>query len=363
MFESNGSILVSPVGLGDVTFPPVNPREKATSPNLTGNTKIDPQGFIHSPTFENVNGCDIFKRLPCSSISSDSEDSEISEDINESPEDTQCFFKAKHTRAMNKNYEIELPVGSRNRKKRKLEDGVPGSSTMLTSQEFSERISSLQQLMEEEKELKIAIAYEKLRKEKPALLDTDILHKKIAEYRSLLQEARNEHKMKNIMCVNLQLANTLQRIVRKPKAASTKKGFSDSQRKCIEDLLKKKKELSRSITIKRKEIAKTDEDVLKLERTVSTNKGLGRGVNQTRSTSTKMDNLEEVERLEENSKKVAERVQFLSHIIQSLIPHTGRQEDSDLSELMEECEKVSRCQLDNLDDINALLTGVRSVKL
>ncbi|CAL1299430.1 unnamed protein product [Larinioides sclopetarius] len=259
---------------------------------------------------------------------------------------------------MNNINKIELPVGVRERSKKKikLEDNVLGPNTVLTSQEFSERISTLQQIMRKEEELKVAIACENLRKDQPALLNTDILNTKIDEYRQLVQEARSKLKMKDVMLSNLELARTFQRIVGKSKATSTKNDFSDSQRKCIEDLLKKKKELNRSISIKRKEIAKTDEDVLKLENAVPT-------VKETRSTRAKMNDLEELERLKSDSENVAERIHLLSRIIQSLIPETGRQEDSDLMELMTECEKVSKCKLDDLDDIKALLSGVCSVNL
>ncbi|KAF8786321.1 hypothetical protein HNY73_008053 [Argiope bruennichi] len=186
-------------------------------------------------------------------LSKISSDSGISEDIKESLEKAQCSSKVKHIGAKNNVDKIlQLSANVKKRNKRKLDDEEPGSSTNFTSQEYLDKKLILQQLREKEKQLKIAIAYEKLRKEQPVFLDSEILNQKIADYERLLQEARNEYKMKNIMCVNLQLTNTIQKIVGKTKTNSKQKGFSASQRKHIEDLLAKKKELNRRIGVRRK---------------------------------------------------------------------------------------------------------------
>lgn len=237
----------------------------------------------------------------------------------------------------------------------------------FSSEEFLRKMSVLQNLAKQEEQLKIAIMYEKLRKQQPVLLHTDLLQEKIAEHKKLLQEARSEQKMKNLMCTNLQLANTLQRIAGfsyKTTEANKKNHFSEARRRILKELLKKKKALSKMISTKRQEIAEVDEHVIKLKKHILSEQKRN---DETINESSICDNNpksrhKELKRLTQNNEKLCNRVRLLSKIIHSLVPHLAKhQKDTSLSKLMLECEKITSCQFNNVNDINKLLENVCSV--
>ncbi|GIY12163.1 uncharacterized protein CDAR_568251 [Caerostris darwini] len=224
----------------------------------------------------------------------------------------------------------------------------------FSNQKYEETMSVLKQLQEEEIKLKTAIAYEKLRKEQPVYLDIPFLHEKIAEHRNLLQLCKHTHKMKTIMNTNLQLANTLQKILSKARAKeTTQQNNSEEERRGFENLLKKKKELEREISVKRRSIAETDEIMLSWDK-CEWKKSL---INT--NDSAKKSIYEELERLNESCQKVMQRICLLSKIIRCLALIS----EEDHSDLVLMCDEVSQNSLENLEDIEALLENVCSINL
>ncbi|PRD36055.1 UNVERIFIED_CONTAM: hypothetical protein NCL1_09793 [Trichonephila clavipes] len=197
----------------------------------------------------------------------------------------------------------------------------------------------------------------------------------IAEHKTLLQEARSGQKMKNVMCTNLQLAKSLQRIVGFPcktKEENKKNQYSEAQRRSVRELLKKKKELSKRISAKRQkslfflqEIAKVDEHILKLKKHILNEEKRNYQSSDRSSISDiiSSSNYKNLKRLTQNKEKLCDRIHLLSNIIQSLIPHAPKhQEDNkNLCELMLECEKISSCQFNDVNDIEKLLENICSV--
>ncbi|GFW00766.1 uncharacterized protein TNCV_2305391 [Trichonephila clavipes] len=133
----------------------------------------------------------------------------------------------------------------------------------------------------------------------------------------------------------------------------------------VRELLKKKKELSKRISAKRQEIAKVDEHILKLKKHIL-NEEKRNYQSSDRSSICDIissSNYKNLKRLTQNKEKLCDRIHLLSNIIQSLIPHAPKhQEDNkNLCELMLECEKISSCQFNDVNDIEKLLENICSV--
>ncbi|GFS56939.1 uncharacterized protein NPIL_395661 [Nephila pilipes] len=250
-------------------------------------------------------------------------------------------------------------------------------------------MSIFQKLEKETNRLKIAlIEHEKLGKE-PVTLDTDILREKIIEQKKLLQKARSEQKLKNIMCINLQFADTLQKIIGVSKA-NKKNCYPQAQRIRVVEKLKKKKEMKKRLSAKRQEISQTDEQIQKLQEDAldrqkqnhqlrdQINKYLPRlkkhSLSELKKDSQSSDGNsvcdsiskyrhEELNRLNQNNEQLLDRVHLLSDMIQSLANQLEdyQKDDESLSELIIECKNITSCQFNNLDDIDKLLKNICSI--
>ncbi|XP_042905298.1 chromosome partition protein Smc isoform X2 [Parasteatoda tepidariorum] len=229
-----------------------------------------------------------------------------------------------------------------------------------------EQFTMLQTLHRKEKELEIAILYEKLKQEEEFLTDESLLKEKISKLEDEVQKRKMDLKLKEIMCSEVQFMETIRKI---SLPCSLKKDgevydFSDGERGLILGLLLKKEQLKRELSSGQVEIAKIEENCRKMNLAIESGE---RNSSSERLDVNTMDSedFKDLECLKTANQKINSRIQLFAKLLQFLIEAIESEHNlnDDLKILASACEKIQHWNYDDVDELGELCKKVHSIKI
>ncbi|KAG8200371.1 hypothetical protein JTE90_028552 [Oedothorax gibbosus] len=236
------------------------------------------------------------------------------------------------------------------------------------SEQYKKNSFTLKWLAMRNKQVEIALQYEKIRKTEPFIEDLDEVNKKISELKVKLEEEKSIKRIKDKQHIDGHICNTLQSIIGPKNSKNRKSRYSVDQVKCIKDLLQKKKDLEKQKSSNQKAILSLEEkiDTLKNNNSDSNKKETQKDLafNITRE---EFEKLDEINQCQIHSRKLADRSKMLAKAICALTEHSMSQDNASNKEQLQPvlniCKEVTESQLQDLKEIHNFILTVHGLKI